>query len=60
MTSMPLGLINAPSTFMRLMNHVLRSFVGRCIVDNFDDILIFRKSIDVHVNHLNFVLDMLR
>jgi len=57
---MPFELTNMPSTFMRWMNHILHAFIGRFVVAYFDDILIYNKGLDEHINHLRQVLDVLR
>ena len=57
---MPFGLTNAPATFLRVMNDVLRPFLDEFVIMYLDDILIFSKSRDEHVMHVNKVLDVLR
>jgi hypothetical protein len=56
----PFGLTNTPSTFMWLMNHVLRAFIGKFVVVYFDDILVHNTNLDEHIEHLTCVLEVLR
>jgi hypothetical protein len=57
---MSFGLTNAPSGFMRLMNEVLHSFISKFVMVYFDDILIYSKSLDEHIEHLRAVFGAFR
>jgi hypothetical protein len=57
---MPFRLCNAPATFMRVMNDVLRPFLDDFVIVYLDDILIFSKSREENIEHVKKVLDVLR
>jgi hypothetical protein len=57
---MPFGLTNALSTFMRLMNEVLRDFIGKFFIVYLDDILVYSKTVAEHLKHLATVMQKLQ
>ena len=49
---MSFGLCNAPATFMRLMNDVLRPFIDSFVIVYLDGILVYSATWEENISHL--------
>nr|GEY98479.1 putative reverse transcriptase domain-containing protein [Tanacetum cinerariifolium] len=59
-TVMPFGLTNAPTVFMDLMNRVCRPYLDKFVIVFIDDILIYFKTQEEHVENLRLVLGLVK
>src|ERR1043165_2915953 len=57
---MPFGLNNAPATFQRLMNEILRDYLGKFVIVYLDNIVIFSKDKKSYKRHVRKVLNKIR
>ncbi|XP_012851409.1 PREDICTED: uncharacterized protein LOC105971108 [Erythranthe guttata] len=57
---MSFGLCNAPSTFQAAMNEIFRPHLRKFILVFFDDILVYSKSWEDHLQQLRTTLQILR
>lgn len=57
---MAFGLCNAPSCFQRLMECVLRGLTWKIALIYLDDVLVYSRTFDAHLEHLRLVFDRFR
>ena len=57
---LPFGLTNAPATFMHLMQSVFSDYLDKFVIVFLDDILIYSRTEEEHLEHVRLVLERLR
>jgi hypothetical protein len=55
----PFGLTSAPATFQSVMNNILSSLLRKCVLVFVDDILIYSRTLEEHLVHLQTVFQIL-
>jgi hypothetical protein len=53
-------LTRAPATFLKAMNITLGPLLRKCVLVFFDDLLIFSRTLEEHIEHVRLVLQLLQ
>ena len=59
-TVLPMGLTNAPETFMRVMNYLFTDLLYQGVIEFLNDMLVYSPTRDKHVQLLHMVFGKLR
>ncbi|CAF1263224.1 unnamed protein product [Rotaria sordida] len=59
-TVLPQGIINGPATFQRVINHILGPARGKYALAYIDDVIIYSKTFQEHLSHLNEICQILK
>jgi len=59
-TVLPMGLTNAPATFMTMINRIFGDLADKYVVAYLDDILVYSNTYEEHVAHVKEVLKRLK
>jgi hypothetical protein len=54
--AMPLGLCNASKTFQGMMNETLRDFFHKFVTAYFDDVCMYSRTLEEHMEYLRLVV----
>ena len=52
----PYGISNLPFTFQSFINNILQGLLYKCCISYLDDIIIYSKSRDEHIRHIDQIL----
>jgi hypothetical protein len=59
-TVLPQGITNGPATFQRIINHILGPTRWQYALAYIDDVIIYSKTFDDHLKHLNEICQLLK
>ena len=59
-TVLPQGITNGPATFQRIINHILGPTRWNYALAYIDDVIIYSKTIEEHLSHLNEICQILK
>jgi hypothetical protein len=58
--AMPFGLCNAPATFQRMMNDILRDLLHKFVTLYLDDVCIYTRPLEEHLVQMRIVLQLFK